>query len=204
MKLGWIGIGRMGSPMAARLIRAGYPVVIWNRTRTKAESEELKGAKVAASRSEFADVDALFTMLSTGQDVIDVCFGSEGVFRAGAKRFPRLLVDCSTISMAESAEVRARLDKLGVQFLAAPVSGNPKCVRAGKLSCVVSGPREAFVEIEPALLSHCCAWGCIRGRRRAGANVQDCGQSPSRCRQREHDGGHVARPKGGRSSTCFS
>jgi 3-hydroxyisobutyrate dehydrogenase len=64
-----------------------------------------------------------------------------------------LLIDCSTISMAESAEVRTRLDKLGVRFLAAPVSGNPKCVRAGKLSCVVSGPEEAFVEIRPALLA---------------------------------------------------
>jgi 3-hydroxyisobutyrate dehydrogenase len=153
MKLGWIGTGRMGAPMAGRLIRAGYPIVIWNRTRAKAESEELKGAKVAGSRSELANVDALFTMLSTGQDVIDVCFGADGMFREGAKSFPRLLIDCSTIGMAESAEVRARLDKLGVQFLAAPVSGNPKCVRAGKLSCVVSGPQEAFVEIKPALLA---------------------------------------------------
>jgi 3-hydroxyisobutyrate dehydrogenase len=66
MKLGWIGLGRMGAPMAARLIRAGYPVAVWNRTRAKAESEELKGAMVVASRSELADVDALFTMLSTG------------------------------------------------------------------------------------------------------------------------------------------
>lgn len=153
MKLGWIGVGRMGAPMAARLIRAGYPVLIWNRTRAKSESEELKGAEVAVTRSELANVDALFTMLSTGQDVIDVCFGPEGVFREGVKAFPRLLVDCSTIGMAESAEVRARLDNRGVQFLAAPVSGNPKCVRAGKLSCVVSGPEQAFVEIKPALLA---------------------------------------------------
>src|SRR5215470_581516 len=108
MRLGWIGVGRMGAPMAARLIRAGYPVVIWNRTRAKAETEELNGAKIAATRSELADADALFTMLSTGQDVIDVCFGPEGVFREGAKAFPRLLVDCSTIGMAESAELRAR------------------------------------------------------------------------------------------------
>jgi 3-hydroxyisobutyrate dehydrogenase len=143
----------MGAPMAARLIRAGYPVLIWNRTRAKSESEELKGAEVAVTRSELANVDVLFTMLSTGQDVIDVCFGPEGVFREGVKTFPRLLVDCSTIGMAESAEVRARLDNRGVQFLAAPVSGNPKCVRAGKLSCVVSGPQEAFVEIKPALLA---------------------------------------------------
>ena len=153
MKLGWIGMGRMGAPMAARLVRAGYAVVVWNRTRAKAESEELKGANVADSRSELADVDGLFTMLSTGQDVIEVCFGAEGMFREGAKTFPRLLIDCSTISMAESAEVRARLDKLGVQFLAAPVSGNPKCVRAGKLSCVVSGPEDAFIEVKPALLA---------------------------------------------------
>jgi 3-hydroxyisobutyrate dehydrogenase len=138
--------------MAARLIRAGYSVAVWNRTRAKTESEELKGAKIADSRAELADVNALFTMLSTGQDVIEVCFGAEGVFREGAKNFPRLLIDCSTIGMAESAEVRARLDKLGVQFLAAPVSGNPKCVRAGKLSCVVSGPEQAFVEIKPTLL----------------------------------------------------
>jgi 3-hydroxyisobutyrate dehydrogenase len=153
MKLGWIGTGRMGAPMAARLVRAGYPVAVWNRTRAKAESEELKGAKVVDSRSELGDVDVLFTMLSTGRDVIDVCFDAEGVFSERAKAFPRLLVDCSTISMAESADVRARLDKLGVRFLAAPVSGNPKCVRAGKLSCVVSGLEEAFVEMKPVLLA---------------------------------------------------
>jgi 3-hydroxyisobutyrate dehydrogenase len=153
MTFGWIGIGRMGAPMAARLIRAGYPVVVWNRTRAKAESKELKGAKVADHRSELSGVDALFTMLSTGQDLIEVCFGAEGVFRDGGETFPPLLVDCSTISMAESAEVRARLDKLGVQFLASPVSGNPKCVRAAKLSCVVSGPEKAFIELKPALLA---------------------------------------------------
>jgi 3-hydroxyisobutyrate dehydrogenase len=86
MKVGWIGIGRMGAPMAARLVRAGYAVVVWNRTRAKAESGELRGAKVADSRSGLADVDALFTMLSTGQDVIEVCFGTEGIFREGLKR----------------------------------------------------------------------------------------------------------------------
>ena len=85
MKIGWIGVGRMGAPMAARLLKAGYDVSIWNRTRAKAETEELKGAKVVGSRSELADVDVLFTMLSTGKDVIDVCFGAEGMFRDGAE-----------------------------------------------------------------------------------------------------------------------
>jgi 3-hydroxyisobutyrate dehydrogenase len=153
MKIGWIGVGRMGTPMAARLLRAGYPVAIWNRTPAKAKTEELKGATVVDSRAKLADVDVLFTMLSTGRDVLDVCFGPEGMFRDGVKTMPKLLVDSSTIGMDESAEVRAGLDRRGVQFLAAPVSGNPKCVRAGKFCCVVSGPREAYDKVKPLLLA---------------------------------------------------
>jgi 3-hydroxyisobutyrate dehydrogenase len=152
MKIGWIGVGRMGAPMAARLIKAGHDVSIWNRTRAKAESEELKGATVVNRREELTGVDVLFTMLSTGRDVIDVSFGPEGMFRDGLKKMPKMLVDCSTIGMDESAEVRGRLDKLGVRFLAAPVSGNPKCVRAGKFCCVVSGPRDAYDKVKPLLL----------------------------------------------------
>jgi 3-hydroxyisobutyrate dehydrogenase len=167
MKIGWIGVGRMGAPMAARLLKAGYPVAIWNRTRAKAETEELKGATVAGTRAELADVDVLFTMLSTGKDAIDVCFGPDGMFRDGLKKMPRLLVDCSTIGMDESAEVRARLAKVGVELLAAPVSGNPKCVRAGKFSCVVSGPREAFDKVKPLLVAI-----APRGAAYAGVNEE--------------------------------
>ena len=153
MKIGWIGVGRMGAPMAARLLRAGHDVSIWNRTRAKAETEELKGAKVAASRSELAGVDVLFTMLNTGKDVAEVCFGPEGMFRDGLKQTPKTLIDCSTIGMDESADIRKGLDKLGVKFLAAPVSGNPKCVRAGKFCCVVSGPKDAYEQVKPLLLA---------------------------------------------------
>jgi 3-hydroxyisobutyrate dehydrogenase len=153
MKIGWIGVGRMGAPMAARLLRAGYPVSIWNRTRSKAETEELKGATVVDRRADLADSDIVFTMLSTGKDVIEVCFGPDGLFRDGAGQMPAMLIDCSTIGMDESAEIRTRLDKLGVKFLAAPVSGNPKCVRAGKFCCVVSGPRDAYDAARPLLLA---------------------------------------------------
>lgn len=153
MKIGWIGVGRMGAPMAARLLKAGHPVSIWNRTRAKAETDELKEATVVDSRSALADADILFTMLSTGSDVIDVCFGPDGMFRDGVKAMPKMLIDCSTIGMDESAEIRSRLEKLGVGFLAAPVSGNPKCVRAGKFCCVVSGSREAYEGVKPLLLA---------------------------------------------------
>jgi 3-hydroxyisobutyrate dehydrogenase len=75
------------------------------------------------------------------------------MFRDGLKHMPKLLVDSSTIGMDESAEVRAELDKRGVKFLAAPVSGNPKCVRAGKFCCVVSGPWEEYERVKPLLLA---------------------------------------------------
>jgi 3-hydroxyisobutyrate dehydrogenase len=153
MKIGWIGVGRMGAPMAARLLGAGYPLAIWNRTPAKAKTEELKGATVVDSRAGLADVDVLFTMLSTGKDVLDVCFGADGMFRDGLGTMPKLLVDCSTIGMDESAEVRAGLARRGVPFLASPVSGNPKCVRAGKFCCVASGPRAAYDKVKPLLLA---------------------------------------------------
>ena len=181
MKIGWIGVGRMGAPMAARLLRAGHDVAIWNRTRAKAETEELKGAKIVDSRSELADVDVLFTMLNTGKDVADVCFGPEGMFRDGLKRRPKILVDSSTIGMDESAEIRKGLDRLGVKFLAAPVSGNPKCVRAGKFCCVVSGPKDAYEPGEAA---------CSSPSRRVGrpmparASSRGCARSPSTCSSR--------------------
>jgi 3-hydroxyisobutyrate dehydrogenase len=153
MKIGWIGVGRMGAPMAARLLRAGYAVSVWNRTRSKAEPLAAEGATIVERIDELADADVLFTMLSTGKDVIDVCFGQNGIFRDGLRTMPKLLVDSSTIGMDESAEIRQRLDKLGVKFLAAPVSGNPKCVRAGKFCCVVSGPKDAYEAVKPLLLA---------------------------------------------------
>jgi 3-hydroxyisobutyrate dehydrogenase len=90
-------------------------------------------------------------MLSTGKDLIEVCFGDKGMFADKNSVRPKILVDSSTIAVSESAEVRARLKDQGVQFLAAPVSGNPKCIRAGKLSCVASGPQDAFNRVKPLL-----------------------------------------------------
>jgi 3-hydroxyisobutyrate dehydrogenase len=154
MKIGWIGLGRMGTPMSIRLLRAGYSVTAWNRTRAKAAAVEKEGGVIVGRIADLADVDVLFSMVNTGKDLIEVCFGEEGVYRAGAKKFPKLLVDCSTIGMDESAEVRKRLAPLGVDFLAAPVSGHPRCIWAGKLSSVVSGPKAAFDRVKPLLLTY--------------------------------------------------
>jgi len=154
MEIGWMGLGRMGTPMATRLLRAGYSVTVWNRTRAKAEPLAREGAKIVDNVADLANVDVLFSMLNTGKDLIDICFGPDGVYRAGAKKYPPLLVDCSTIGLDDSAEIRKRLAALGVEFIAAPVSGHPRCIWAGKLSSVVSGPKGAFDKVKPLLLAY--------------------------------------------------
>jgi len=146
-KLGWIGIGRMGYAMAERLAKAGCDIAVWNRTRAKAEPLAKSGAKVVDHLTDLAGCDILFTMVSTGKDVKEVLFGPNGVTSKG--RAPKIVVDSTSISLEESAEIREKLGKLGVAFLAAPVSGNAKVIKAGKLTVVASGPKEAFDAVAP-------------------------------------------------------
>lgn len=142
-RLGWIGAGRMGYEMAGRLARAGCDVLVYNRTRAKAEPLVKYGARVAERLSELADCDIVFTMVSTSDDLEEVLTGPQGLLR-GSKTAPRAVVDCSSISLEASAELRAALGQRDVQFLAAPVSGNAKVIKAGKLAIVASGPEETF------------------------------------------------------------
>lgn len=149
LTLGWIGMGRMGYPMAERLVDAGHDVHIWNRTRAKAEPLAQKGATLVDSPSDLSGVDVLFIMVSTGKDVEQVCFGPNGVF--SGDQGPAIVVDCSSIAVEQSADIRARLAERGTELLASPVSGNGKCVRAGKLSAVTSGPRAVYDKVETML-----------------------------------------------------
>lgn len=148
--LGWIGMGRMGYPMAERLLKAGHSVAIWNRTRAKAEPLAKQGGKIVDRPNELAGNDIVFTMVSTGKDLEQVYFGDNGLV-AGAGPRPKILVDCSSIGVDESEAIRARLKQLGCEFISSPVSGNGKTVKAGKLSTVVSGPKAAFDEVQPYL-----------------------------------------------------
>jgi 3-hydroxyisobutyrate dehydrogenase len=148
-KLGWIGIGRMGYAMAERLAKAGCDISVWNRTRSKAEPLAKSGAKVVDSLADLAGCDIVFTMVSTGKDVKEVLFGPNGVTSKG--KAPKIVVDSTSISLEESAEIREKLGKAGVKLLAAPVSGNAKVIKAGKLSFVCSGPKAVFDEVSPLL-----------------------------------------------------
>ncbi|HEX5077946.1 MAG TPA: NAD(P)-dependent oxidoreductase [Geminicoccaceae bacterium] len=149
-RLGWIGLGRMGYPMAGRLLEAGHELSIWNRTRAKAEPLVAEGATLVERPADLAGVDVLFTMVSAGKDLEQVYFGDHGV-AGGSGAVPRIFVDCSSIGVEESEVLRQRLSARGAALIAAPVSGNGKCVKAGKLSAVASGPAPAYREIEPYL-----------------------------------------------------
>ena len=149
-RIGWIGAGRMGFDMARRLAKGGCDITVWNRTRSKAEPLTADGARIAGSVSELAASDIVFSMLSTWDDLKEVVLGANGLLANAAKdKLPRMLVDCSSISAEGSAELRSALAERGIQMLAAPVSGNAKVVKAGKLSFVVSGPKAAFHEVAP-------------------------------------------------------
>jgi len=149
-KLGWIGTGRMGFNLAARLIDAGCDVAIFNRTRSKAEPLARRGGKLVDSPRELADRDIVFSMVAGDDDFRAVTTGEAGVLvQPGAA--PQILIDSTTISAGVSAEVREAAEAVGTRLLAAPVSGNPNVVRAGKLTLVVSGPEEAWEVAQPYL-----------------------------------------------------
>jgi len=148
-RIGWIGIGRMGYEMAARLAKSGADVTVWNRTRSKAEPLTACGAKVADKLSDLAACDIVFCMVSTWDDVKEVVLGPAGLLSGAGK--PRIIVECSSISLEGSAELRALLKARDIELLAAPVSGNAKVIKAGRLSFVCSGPKSAFDAALPSL-----------------------------------------------------
>ena len=149
-KIGWIGAGRMGIPMAERLIKSGYDVSVWNRTRAKAEPLAKAGGRVVDHLSDLKNVDVLFSIVSTGKDVQEVLYGKNGVCSEAGK-VPPVVVDCSTISVEDSAAVREKLMQLGTEFVAAPLSGNAKVIKAGKASAVVSGNEAACKAVMPLI-----------------------------------------------------
>jgi 3-hydroxyisobutyrate dehydrogenase len=146
LSVGWIGAGRMGYEMAGLLAKGGADVLVWNRTKAKAEPLKKHGAKVADKLSELAACDIVFCMVSTWKDVKEVVTS----LLSGAAK-PKLLVECSSISLEGSAELRQILDGRKIDYLAAPVSGNAKVIKAGKLTFVCSGPKRAFDLANPFL-----------------------------------------------------
>ncbi len=145
VRVGWVGTGRMGSVLATRLLRAGYDVTAYNRTRAKAAALGEAGATVVDEIADLAGREIVFIMVSSSPDFAAV---AEAILAANP---PAVLVDCSTVSAEVSAQVRTDAAAVGTALLAAPVSGNPGAVAAGNATLVVSGPKDAFTRAEPLL-----------------------------------------------------
>ena len=147
--VGWIGTGRMGFQLARRLLDAGYDVAAWNRTRAKCEPLAEAGATIVDTPAALAGRDIVFIMVSADPDLEAVVTGAGGLLTGDLA--PKVIVDSSTVSTQASAAIREVAASHGADFLAAPVSGNPKVIAAGKLTVAVSGPRGAFDAAEPLL-----------------------------------------------------
>jgi len=145
--VGLIGLGNMGSAFAERLLDAGYPLVVHNRSREKAEPLAARGASVADTAADLAAAaDIVLTSLPN-----DDAFESTAASVAASARPGTVLVDTSTVSPGVSARVAALAERASVLYLRAPVSGNPGVVRAGNLTFIVSGPPAGLVRAEPML-----------------------------------------------------
>jgi 3-hydroxyisobutyrate dehydrogenase-like beta-hydroxyacid dehydrogenase len=139
----------MGYQLVCRLLAAGHDVAVYNRTRAKAEPLAELGATIVDTPAGLGDRDIVFTMVAGPGDFKDVVLGPQGILSGEAK--PRLIVDSTTVSPVAGEEVRAAAEALGVALLAAPVSGNPKVVKSGRLTICVSGPGDAWEEARPYL-----------------------------------------------------
>jgi 3-hydroxyisobutyrate dehydrogenase-like beta-hydroxyacid dehydrogenase len=148
MKIGFIGLGRMGSGMAHNLLRAGNEVTVYNRTREKAEALSKDGAHVAASLADACrNVDAVFTMLADDPALEQVVFGEQGVASALGKN--AVHISSSTISTALSRRLAAEHATRGQGYLSAPVFGRPEAAEGKKLLVVVAGEQKLAERYAP-------------------------------------------------------
>jgi 3-hydroxyisobutyrate dehydrogenase len=141
--LGWIGAGRMGYAMIERLLASGHDVSVWNRTRSKADPLAEQGATIVDRAADLANRDVVFSIVSSSDDLLHVLQGEDGLL-SDPTTSPKVIIDSSTVSNEASAEARERATAAGAAFLAAPVSGNPKVIAAGKLNFAVSGDEQVF------------------------------------------------------------
>ena len=150
LRLGWVGVGRMGQALAGRLLEAGHDVGVYNRTQSKCAPLAELGATVVDIPADLADRDIVFTMVGGSADVEEVISGPQGLL-SRADTAPGLIIDATTISPGAAEQVRQAAQARGSAMLAAPVSGNPKVAASGRLTIVASGPEEAFARARPYL-----------------------------------------------------
>ncbi len=147
-RIAFLGIGLMGAPMAERLIAAGFPLTLWNRTSAKAEAVAQGRARIAATAAEAAaGADVLITMLETGPVVEDVLFGRDGAATALASS--TLVIDMSSSPPPLARDHAQRFAARGIGYLDAPVSGGVVGAAAGNLAIMAGGTAQDFARAKP-------------------------------------------------------
>ncbi len=164
MRIGFIGIGAMGNPMAKNLIDAGFDVTVWNRSGEKCQPLVAAGARQAESPAECATADVLITMLADDA-ALDAVLREHDLI--GAMAAKTVHVNMATVSTATAVELAQRHASAGKAYVAAPVLGRPDLAAAAKLNIVAAGPADAIEQARPAL-------------GRIGAKVWPCGDEPVR------------------------
>jgi len=173
-RIGFIGLGIMGKPMARNLLKAGYPLTVWNRSQPAIEELVGDGASPGSSPEDVAhQSDVIITIVTDSPDVEKVALGPKGIIEGGR---PGLVhIDMSTISPAVTRRIASRLAEKGVEMLDAPVSGGDTGAQAGTLSIMVGGKEETFQRCRPIFevlgrtIVHC-------GPNGAGQTVKLCNQ----------------------------
>lgn len=147
-RVGFIGLGVMGMPMATNILKAGYPLTVWNRTREKMRGLVSMGALPGESPKDVAEKsDVVITMVADSPDVEQVILGPQGVIEGAHPGL--IVVDMSTISPSVTRRIAKELEKKGIRMLDAPVSGGDVGAKQGTLSIMVGGPEDAFKECLP-------------------------------------------------------
>src|SRR5438552_7864388 len=190
MKVGFIGLGMMGSGMARNLIKAGHALVVFNRTRSRAQELAQLGATVAATPGEAAgSAEVLITMLADDHALEDAILGPGRALQslpAGA-----IHVGMSTISVAMSRRLQAAHHERQQHYVAAPVFGRPEAAEAAKLFIVVAGPRGTNPTLPGAFRRHGAENFCGRRECASGERGQADGKFPDFHCNREHGGSSV-------------
>lgn len=146
MKTAFLGTGLMGKPMAARLLDAGYDLTVYNRTKSKTEEMQSKGAKAVDSpKDAIANSELVIVMVADYNAVCEVLFEDESMLKG------KTVIQMSTISPSESALVEDRVNNLGAEFLEAPVLGSVPQAESGKLIVMVGGNKVKFEEVQSHL-----------------------------------------------------
>lgn len=173
-RIGFIGLGVMGKPMAMNLIKAGYQLTVWNRTRSKMDDLVKMGAAAGESPKDVAEKsDIVITMVTDSAAVESVILGPSGVIEG--VREGMIVIDMSTISPSVTKKVAAKLKEKGVEMLDAPVSGGDIGAQQGTLSIMVGGSEEVFKECLPIFE--------VLGKRITYMGTNGMGQATKLCNQ---------------------